>query len=279
MPYSKKIIFYTLLLFLFCKQKAQAQLEDNYSTNYGFRIGLNLALGTHFQRLGLNLNFYYTNNFFQTNSEIRLYRNFKNLGPPQTYNELVLSQGLLFAYGIKTPDFNPFINSCSNQTGYQNSVAYVYNAYFNTIKTTQQSGTFAFQFKDLYFITENDIFARRMLDRFRTGAFLIMYQYNNQYQFAVNCSMWTGQMGNKHEYTDSTGFKNCYMDTLGGKYTGYSHGLLSLQFKTYLDYGQTAQLNVGQDAEQVRDFVQNKMIHDQVFLPKKWRSTKLIKAQ
>lgn len=274
MFYSKKIILVIPLAFLLFKQKGQAQFKDDFSSNYGFRVGLNLALGTHFQRLGLNLNFYYTYNFIQANSEIRLYRNFKNLGPPKAHNELVLSQGLVFAYGPTTLGFDPFVNSYSNQSGYQNSVAYVYNAYFNKIKTTQQTGTLAFQFKDLYIISENDLLARPILDRFRTGGFLIMYQYQNTYQFALNCSMWTGQMGNRHNYIDSLGNSRCYMDTVGGLYTNYSHGLLSLQFKTYLDYGQSVQLTVGQDAEQVRDFIQNKIIHDQVFLPKNWRSTK-----
>jgi len=38
-----------------------------------------------------------------------------------------------------------------------------------------------------------------------------------------------------------------------------------------LPYQQTWQGNIGVDAEQVRNTVQNKLIHDMVFLPKAWR--------
>ena len=50
-------------------------------------------------RFGLNLNFFYVNNFFQANSEVRAYFSFKNLGPKKIYGELVFAQGLVFAIG------------------------------------------------------------------------------------------------------------------------------------------------------------------------------------
>ena len=172
-------------------------------------------------------------------------------------------------YGAKQQGHNRFVSVVSNQTHYANSVGYAYNVYFNKIKTTQQTGLIAFQFSELSLISENDIFARPTLDRFRTGAFLVQYQYKDQYQFAVNCTMWTGQMGNK--ITDDKDFPfTGYMDTTNGVYTQYSHGLLSGQFKMALDRGQTLQANMGIDAEQVRNFVQNRLIHDMVFIPRKW---------
>ena len=239
----------------------------------GFNVGLNLAFGSHIRRLGANLNFYYYFDGLQLNSELKFYRSFKNLGPKLSCNELVLSQGIVVGYGTKSVWNNPFITVISNQTGYINSIGYAFNAYFNKLKTTQQTGIFSLQFDGFHVITENDILARPMLDRFRTGAFLLMYQYQNLHQFAINCSMWTGQMGNKVNLTDSS-FTRCYMDTTGGAYTQYSHGLLSCQFKSMLPYNQAIQFNLGVDAEKVRNVVQNKIIHDMVFLPKKWRSTK-----
>ncbi|HQQ93760.1 MAG TPA: polymorphic toxin type 23 domain-containing protein [Bacteroidia bacterium] len=242
--------------------------------SYGFRAGLVLAYGTHFQRLGLNFNFYYCYKSVQLNSELRLYRNFRNLGPPQPYNELVLSQGILFAYGKNTDILNPFVNPVSNQSGLDHSIAYAYNAYFNKMGTTQQSGTFSFQFRSFYLMTENDLFARPQLDRFRTGAILMMWQYKDLHQFALNCSMWTGQMGYRQASPDSSVFRHCYMDSVGGKYCSYSHGLLSAQFKTMLPYQQSLQANAGLDAEQVRNAVQNRFFHDMVFLPARFRSDK-----
>ncbi len=237
-------------------------------SDWGFNIGAVSALGNRFQRIGLTFQTYYCYNFAQANAEVRVYYNFKNLGPPARYNELVASAGLIFGYGKKQNEHNPFLSPVSNQTRYTNSVGYSHNLYFNKIKTTQWTGTIAFQFNQLSIISENDIFARQTLDRFRTGAFLVQYQYRNLYQFAVNCTMWTGQMCNK--VTDDKDFPFVgYMDTTNGVYTNYSHGLLSGQFKMALDYGQNVQANAGIDAERVRNFVQNRLIHDVIAFPGK----------
>ena len=266
-----------LIIFISFSQTAQSQdiLQSGINSdgsNYGISIGGNLAIGSHFQRLGLNFNFFYVNKYFQTNSEIRAYFSIKNLGPTITCPELVISQGVLFAYGAKSYTYNPFLNSVSNQTGYENSIAYSYNLYFNPrkqIKTTQQTGIIAIQFNTITVITENDLLARPLLDRFRTGAFLIQYQYQNVFQAAINCTMWTGRMG-KTIRNDSTYPAVGYIDTTGGVYTNYSHGLLSLQFKYHLAVSQVLQANVGIDSEKIRNAVQNKFIHDVCWLPKNW---------
>lgn len=257
-----------VLLCIACQSSAQ---EFPIKTDHlGFSAGLNFAFGTHFQRLGVNLNFYYVQDHVQANSEVRAYFNFKGLGPKLRYPELILAQGILFSAGAKKNFFNPFISSVSNQTDYENSLAYSYNAYFNKIKTTQQTGIIAIQVNNFSIITENDILARQTLDRFRTAAALVQYQYKDQFQVALNCSMWTGSMGNRRA-TSRPEFKSgCYMDTLGAIYGNTSHGLLSAQIKYNLGYSQNAQLNVGLDAEQVRNAVQNKFIHDMGFIPKKW---------
>ncbi|WP_317899307.1 polymorphic toxin type 23 domain-containing protein [Aurantibacillus circumpalustris] len=268
---KKKIqikLFFVLVL-LSSKSIAQDLLVSE--GNLGFNISLNLAFGTHFQRLGLNLHFFYVNDFFQANSEVRVYFNAKNLGPKLSYPELVLSQGLLFGYGAKQYTFfNPFLSSVSNQTSYLNSVAYSYNAWFNRRKTKQQTGIVAFQFNRISIISENDILARPTLDRFRTAAILIQYQQEDEFQAAINCTMWTGSMGNKHHILQKQVRSGCYMDTVGGVYTNSSHGLISAQIKYNIGYSQNLQANAGIDAEQIRNFVQNKVIHDMPFLPKKW---------
>lgn len=256
-----------IILFAFCFAiKSNAQLITN--KNWGFNVGVILCDGSKFQRIGFTFQSYYIYNFAQVNAEVRLYHNILNLGPSDQYGEMTASAGLVCGYGQKNDTHNPFLSSISNQTGYANSVGYSYNIYCpRKIKTRQQTGNIALQFKEISIISENDILGHTFFDRFRTGAFLLQYQYQNKYQFAVNCTMWTGQMGNK--VMDSH-FPAGYMDTTGGKYTHYSSGLLSLQAKMYLDYGQNFQANVGVDAEQIRNFVQNKLIHDMVFIPRSW---------
>jgi hypothetical protein len=270
---NSKIFKRVKFLFLFCQvfffTPLHAQETLYYRSGVGFNLGANLALGSHFQRFGVNFHFFYVNDHFQSNTELRAYFNFKNLGPEIMHPELLLSQGLLFSYGAPTAFFNPFLNSVSNQTRYSNSVAYSYNAYFNKIRTTQQTGIASLQFGPVSVISENDILARPLLDRFRTGAFLIQYQYKDLYQAGINCTMWTGAMGCAIR-GDSSFPAVGYIDTTGATYGRYSHGLLSAQFKYNMGLSQTLQANVGVDAEQVRNAMQNKLIHDVFFLPQSW---------
>ncbi len=260
----------TLILF---SQPLVSQDLLVHKNNFGLNVGINLAFGTHFQRIGLNLNVFYVKDFFQANSELRLYVNIKNLGPKKIYPEIVLSPGLVFGYGAMKKLFNPFINSVSNQTAYLNSIAYTYNVWLNRIKTKQQTGIIAIQFNQITFIAENDILARTYFDRFRTGGFLIQYQFEDKFQAAINCALWTGEMGRKVS-CDNDFTAPCYIDTTGGTYTHYSHGLLSAQFKYNVGYSQNLQANIGIDAEQIRNVVQNKLIHDLVFIPRKWITLK-----
>lgn len=257
------------LLFLFFLSKLLPAQDLLVNENHlGFNAGVCLGFGTHFQRLGLNLNFYYLNDHVQVNTELRAYYNFRSLGPRGRYSELVVSEGLVYAYGNKRNFFNPFLSSVSNQTTYEHSVGYSYNVYLNKRNTSQFTGLLALQFRDIRFVTENDLLARPMHDRFRTAALLLQYQYQDLYQAGLNCTLWTGKMGFK---TVNDRFpNNCYMDTVPGVYPNSSHGLLSLQFNYHPGYSQNLQASAGVDAEQVRNTVQNKFIHDLPFLPKKW---------
>lgn len=266
-----------LSLVIFClittKLKAQVLGYTQLKPNLGFLAGANLAFGTHFQRIGFHLNFYFVKAHFQSNSECRVYYNLKNLGPKKSYLELVLSQGVMYAWGNKQNNSNSFVSIVSNQTQYVNTLAYAYNAYFNKKKTSQQTGVLVIGFRGFSIISENDLLAKPALDRFRTAAFLLQYQYQNLVQVGFNCTLWTGKYGAK-KWTENQKFKKgCYLDTLNGMYTNSSHGLLSLQIKYQPMYFQNYQANVGIDAEQIRNTVQNKFIHDMPFIPKKWNKS------
>lgn len=256
----RKLISFVCLVLI--STPVHAQL---YSGNgWGVNAGIVSALGNRFQRIGLTLQSYYYRNFVQVNAEVRAYHNFRNLGPAMQYNELVTSAGIVLGYGTKQIEYNPFLNIVGNQTHYTHSFGYSYNLYFDRVKTTQQTGIIALQFNKISLISENDIFARPILDRFRTGALLVQYQYDDHYQFGVNFTMWTGHM--KNEITDLSDYPFIpYMDTLNGVYTRYSHGLLSAQCKMLLDHGQNVQGNLGVDAEQVRNAMQNRLIHGWIF--------------
>lgn len=252
----------------------QAQVLPYTTKNFGINSGIQLSVGTHFNRIGAFINFYAGKNSIQANSEIRCYFNFKNLGPPKKYTELVLSQGIMYCFGAGDNKLNPFFSIVSNHSAYQNSIAYAYQAYFNKIGTKQQTGLLSIQTQAYNLIFQNDLLARPALDRFRTGAIVVQYNYKNQRQWSLNAAMWTGQMGHKHSTGATRIPSQCYMDTLGGTYTNVSHGLLYAQVKYNLDYAQIASASAGIDAEQIRNAIQNKVFHDQVFLPKAWRKYK-----
>jgi hypothetical protein len=245
------------------------------SGNTGLNVSLCLAAGTHFQRIGVSIQFYYVNQGFQANTVVRCYFNVKAPGPDKRYGELVLSQGVLYAFGPMQDFNNPFFSSVSNQTGLPHSIAYAYNGWFNRIRTSQRTGIIALTYEGAGVTVENDILGAPSLDRFRTGAFLLRYQHRDIFQAAVNCAMWTGQFGRKKDiFLISKFYNNCYMDTVGGLYTNFSHGLLSGQIKVNVGYGHNVQANVGVDAEQIRDIMQNRIMHNMAFIPDKWQRTK-----
>lgn len=254
-----------LLCFLVISKVGNAQLE--FYKNYGFNVGFISAIGTHVQRFGVVLQGFYVHNFAQLNASVRVYDNFKDLGPKGEHAEFSSAVGLCLGYGKKKTETNLFLSSISNQTNYQNSIAYSYNIWYNKIKTSQVTGIIALQFNKFSIISENDLLAKPMLDRFRTAAFLVQYQDKN-FQYAVNCTMWTGEMG-KAIRNDSIFPYVGYLTANGGIYGNLSHGLLSAQVKYANEYGQYLQANVGVDAEQIRNAIQNKLIHDMIFIPRK----------
>ena len=262
------------LLLLVVSNSCFSQYQFYSNRGAGITLGANLAFGTHYQRLGVNFHFYYVSNFFQSNSDVRLYFNLRAPGPRALYPELVVSQGVVFGFGTRDTLFNPFITPVSNQTFHKGSFAYSYNFYFNRRLTTQQTGIIAIEVNRVSLISENDLLARPYFDRFRTAAFLLQYQYLNIFQGAINCTMWTGQMGQKRGITNPDFNFGCYMDTTGAVYASTSHGLLSAQIKYNLGYFQNGQLNAGIDAEQVRNAVQNQFIHDMPFIPKRWNKAR-----
>jgi len=228
---------------------------------FGINIGVVFAIGTHINRFGGTVNAYYKNDHFQVNPELRCYFNAKNLGPNKASLEAVLGLGLVYSYGKKDTMLNEFYSPVSNQTPYSNSVGYAYRFYLNDIGTNQRTGTMSIEVNHFNFITENDLFSGTpQLDRFRTAGILMQYQ-KDAYQFGINTTLFTGQMGERVSDPNYP-FVGIYENRVGGKYPECSHGLLSAQFKYAGDYYQNYQANIGIDSERIRHAVQNRFAHD-----------------
>lgn len=264
--YSLRRINFALFIFYFFPINTLAQFYT--SKNLGVNISVIASFGTHFQRFGIVFQGYGIYEKLQLNASLRLYHNYKNLGPKITYNEFNSSMGVLYAYGDEKDELNMFISPVSNQTNYTNAIAYSYNVWLNKNKTSQFTGTLALHFNRLSIISENDALAKKYLDRFRTGAILIQYQHQ-QYVYAISTIMWTGKLGSG--VRDDSGFKGVgYLNLENHIYGNLSHGLLSAQISYVDEFSQVYQINVGVDADQVRNVMQNKLIHDMPFIPKKW---------
>ncbi|MDI9339480.1 MAG: polymorphic toxin type 23 domain-containing protein [Sediminibacterium sp.] len=252
----------------------KAQQDAIFSSGkFGLHIGAHFALGSHFQRLGISLIPFFISDSWQINTEARVYINAKNLGPHLMYTEAVTSIGIVYGFGSKDPFANPFPGITANHTGKKYAIAYAFNAYWNKIRTTQQTGIIALQLNKISFITENDLLARPAFDRFRTGAFLLQYRHKDIAEIGINATLWTGKMGfavrNDSHYPAAG-----YMDTTGSVYPDYSHGLLSAQARLNMNYGQSVRVNAGIDSEKVRHLIQNRIIHDACLLPKTWFTRK-----
>ena len=249
---------------MFGINKSFAQHYQN--GNYGVNLGLVAAIGSHFDRFGVNISTFYVTNNVQVNPTFRVYFNAKTLGPKKPYLEATASLGVVYSFGNTDSLENKFLRPVSNQTGNKNSIGYAYNFYFNNIKTTQSTGTISLQFGAYNLIAENDIFAQPKLDRFRTGAFVFQYQ-KDDFQYALNTTLFTGEMG-KRITDENYPFNHVYENTDGGLYTDYSHGLLSAQVKYAGPYQQIYQGNFGIDSERIRHAIQNRFIHDILTMPK-----------
>ncbi|PCI96242.1 MAG: hypothetical protein COB15_11150 [Flavobacteriales bacterium] len=258
MSIQLKHIVLIIIVFSFTKNAFPQHYQEG---NFGINIGVVFAIGTHIDRFGGSVNAFYKTDHFQINPEFRIYFNAKNLGPNKSSIESVFSLGVVYGYGNKDTLTNNFYSSVSNQTQRKNSFGYAYSFYLNDIETNQRTGTFSIEVNNFSFITENDLFSGTpQLDRFRTAGVLIQYQ-KDKMQFGVNTTLFTGQMGER--VTDSNyPFVGIYENTVGGKYTEFSHGLLSAQFKYAGNYFQNYQANIGVDSERIRHAVQNRFGHD-----------------
>lgn len=266
----KKIILYILLL----GSCFQAKSIDSF---YGFTAGVSFSFGTHVNRIGFQMAGYYNYGFAQANASINGYYNFQSLALKQKGLELQLGAGIELGFGRKDSSRNPFVGIAENNLLQDYSVGYSYLMYFDQQKTTQTSGILSVSALDFRFITENDLFGfgQGWRDRYRTGGFLLEYRYQD-FKFGLNSTLWTDDYSICKKIFDTDyPARFGYKDDRNLNFSGKSVGLLSAQIK-YLSpsplnpLNQIAQLNLGIESERIRNVLQNRFIHDHIFIPKNW---------
>ncbi len=270
---NKLVLFFLLVLFVLFwpPNSILSQENGNVSQAVGFKLGLIINFGKPVNRIGLVGNAYLYTNYFQYNIELRGYHNFTNFGPPGAHWEWSWTNALLIPFGPQIKEINPFFTAFTHQMPRKSSFGYAYRHYFNKINTGQGVGIVLFQDRNLHLYFENDFLKwNNNRDEFRTGAFGIRLR-TNRTMYDLNIITWTGQTkGSKPQKKESYPCRWGYKDCSGLLYSNYAHGIISAGIQHVLPQGQIGQFSIGLDAEQIRNFFQNKLLHDAYFIPKKW---------
>ena len=265
----KKFLLITIVL---CQLHAKA--VDSF---FGISAGVSFSFGTHVNRLGLNVSGYYNYGFAQANVSMKGFYNFQSLGLKEKGFEFQMASGIQLGFGRKDSARNPFIGPAENNLMQDYSVGYDYLIYLDQQKTSQTSGIISITAWDLKFATENDLFGfgQGWRDRYRTGGFLLEYRYQD-FKFGLNSTMWTDDYTICRKVLDSDyparfGYKKDGACKFGGLNIGTFSARVNYMIPAqYVPLNQNVQLDIGVDAEQVRNFFQNKLIHDHYPIPEKW---------
>jgi hypothetical protein len=248
-------------------------------TFFGFSFGLSFSFGTHANRVGLHAAGYYNYAFAQANASVNGYYNLQSYSLKKKGFEFQLGSGIQLGFGRKDSARSPFISVTENNLLQDYSVGYTYLLYVDQQKTTQAGGILSVNALDFKFATENDLFGwgDGWRDRYRTGAFLLEYRYQN-FKFALNSTLWTDDysVSKKILETDFPA-RFGYKDDRNVNFGNHSMGMFSAQVEyavptNIVPFNQTLKANIGFDGERVRNTIQNKMVHDHYFIPKKWIS-------
>lgn len=258
------------LIFLFSTSvHSQRWGEDEH---WGVQIGLTATLGTHVNRIGLKIQGYYTYKFIQINGGNHLRFNAESIGNRKNFITQRLNAGIVFMTGEPTIEPHLLLDGVNHQTRYEYALGYNYLWYFDNIGTTQQAGGFGLHLHQFSIYIENDILAGQGKDRFRTS-FAAVGFHNDFFNLMLNTLLWTGETGGVVRVNQfSEKYPGGYKDISTLPYGKTSHGIVSISLDYSLFYGNTISTNIGIDSENVRDLLQNKFMHNKVFVPKPLRT-------
>ncbi|MBK8492497.1 MAG: hypothetical protein IPL49_16820 [Saprospirales bacterium] len=239
------------------------------------QLGLVLVLGHPITRIGVQGQLALTGDFWETTAGLAVHYNFRQYGPPKKGWEVQPRLGVGVGFG-PAGDFSAARYGGSTvavavvATTY--ALAYTWTAYLDQIQTSQFTGTFTFRGGPVFIGIENDAFALfRPADQFRTGAIRMGY-FHEKWLLEGLVALWHGQTkapGISRQQLPGFPGRWGFRDLSEGLYGRYSNGVAMLRVQYLLPYGQVATAGLGIDAEQVRDFFQNRLVHDLRFVPRK----------
>ncbi len=269
----------TIVILFFLNYNIYSQTKEK--SGFGITGGLSFSAGTHTNRVGVFLQSYSYYDFIQINLRTALNRDFTGIGACKKGFEFQANGGVLFSYGKPEDETSYFFGTTENNTYRPFSIGYSYNIYRNSYETSQATGTLGLGIRKFDIISENDIFATPASDKFRTAAIKITYTENvsddlfgitgekNGFKLGVNAILWTGNPRGTRRITGSSyPSQYGYREITNGKYGKFSNGILNFSGQYMFAYRQIVGANTGIDSEKIRHTLQNRLIHDVIFLPK-----------
>lgn len=255
-------------LFLFVLLLPGVLRSQNYfSTHFGATAGLSIHFGTHVNGVGVRLNAYYADYFFQVNASSTLKFQFNSYGQRSHFWENRNALGLLFVGGKRDANTQFVLDGLNHQRGHNFALGYNYVIYVDNVGTSQASGGMALHLKNFSLYHENDFFAGNAKDRFRTAHFMAAYQ-GEFYRIGTGINLWTGETrGARIENISARKSPNGFKVLEDLPYGKTSHGLVYVSFQGALPYGQHVFMRIGMDSEHARHAIQNRLIHDLAFIP------------
>lgn len=257
------------IVFICCAFWAGAQTFSG--PGWGVQVGAHISLGTHRNRIGFTTQAFYGYRFFQINAALSGFFALENWASPHPQWELQTKIGGVVFSGYPKYEHNPFLSVTNQQFGKPLALSYAYQYYFNSRHTSHESGIFGIEVYRFHLDVENDLFGGLGSDRYRTAAVRFSYQYHN-YCYAINTIMYTGS----YNPNDGIMYPRGYPSRFGVRKMTTAHlpnasvGIMAAEVQTVLPYGQIIGGQLGVDAEQIRNFFQNKLIHNRGFLPNKF---------
>ncbi len=241
-------------------------------------IGLTVEIGSHLESIGLCGRLNAGTDWLGLESKLQFKYYFKGYGPPGKWQELLLSAGMQVNWGKRHYQRLEYRNLAGYPAVRNNGLGYQFKYYFDNRKTNQATGAIKLWIDRWEAVLENDVFSGLHGDKYRTGGFGLRY-LNRDCIADIRVILWTG---NPHQSdcvypSDSApelGARFGYFSMQGSNYGKYSHGIATVGFSTISNFNTYLTAQIGIDDERIRNFWQNRLIHDGLLFPNKWYKAK-----
>lgn len=253
---------------------AQDIFITSKATNFYVRTGLSMQFGSHQNRVGLNISTSLGQSYANITLQYDLLYTLKDFGYFEKSLQNLLGLKFATAFGQKSINYRSIVNfPFSSQAFYE--FHYLYRYYFNKWNTNQPTGKIGLNFGHFFLYHENDLFAAKSVDKFRTAAMRIGYQDSVQ-SIATSFIFWTGNKDdpNTKRINSSDFSRYGYFDLSETPFGKYSHGILAIDYSRQLPFANQIRFSTGYDHEKIRNSIQNKFMHDLPIWPRKWNTAK-----